>query len=76
MQEELVLDAWVALVTLEQVHHFGDLDHKVGVNFALGADAEEIVLCHACVCLMMMNIDAPNTQGARNSRISVMLVCI
>jgi hypothetical protein len=34
------------------------------------------VLCHACVCLMMMNIDAPNTQGARNSRISVMLVCI
>ena len=49
VQEELVLNAWVVLVTLEQVHHFGVLDHKVGVDLALRADAEEIVLCHACV---------------------------
>ena len=50
VQEELVFNLGVALVCLEQVHHFGDLDDEVRVDFALGADAEEIVLGHVCLC--------------------------
>jgi len=50
MQEELVLNLGVVLVSLEQVTHFGDIDHEVRVNFALHADAEEVVLCHVSVC--------------------------
>jgi len=50
VQEELVLNAWVALVCLEQVHHCGDLDHEVRVNFAFPTDTEKIVLRHECVC--------------------------
>jgi len=49
VQEELVLNLGVAVVSLEQVHHFGDLDHEVRVNFALRADAEEFVFGHAKV---------------------------
>ena len=49
VQEELVLNLGVAFVCLEQVPHFGDPDHEVRVDFALGADAEEIVLGHAGV---------------------------
>ena len=49
VQEELVLNLGVVLVSLEQVTHFGDVDHEVRVNFALHADTEEIVFCHAGV---------------------------
>ena len=49
VQEELVLGAWVTLVTLEQVHHFGDFNYEVRVYFAFPADVEEIVLRHVCL---------------------------
>ena len=51
VQEELVLGAWVTLVTLEQVHHFGDFNYEIRVYFAFPADVEEIVLRHECECL-------------------------
>ena len=50
VQEELVFNLGVVLVSLEQVTHFGDFDHEVRVNFALRADTEEVVLRHVCLC--------------------------
>jgi len=68
VQEELVLNAWVALVTLEQVHNCGDLDHEVRVNFAFPADTEEIVLCHECECL--------NVRDTGRNRTCPCTVCV
>jgi len=50
MQEELVLNLGVGLVSLEQVPHFGDLHHEVRVDFALSANTDEICHCHVCLC--------------------------
>ena len=38
VQEKLVLKAWVALISIEEVHNFGGLSYEVGVCFAFPAD--------------------------------------
>jgi hypothetical protein len=65
VQQELVLNAWAALVTLEQVHHFGDLSYKVGVHFAFPTDVEEVALCHVCECLNVRGTWRNRTSACR-----------
>lgn len=76
VQEELVLDAWVSLVTLEQVHHFGGFNYEVRVCFAFPADVEKIVLCHVCECLNVRDTGRTRTSTLSGHRVCLNRFCL